>query len=85
MCTNALLLEKNLHRLNCRNIFLLVHTDGPLRRARLRRRREGTYDIAARAIMAIAAGPCTTNTTLFDNAEPARPRHLTMTVPASKG
>ncbi len=79
MCTNALLLEKNLHRFQPSKYFSFsVHMDGPREEHDHAVCREGTYDIAARAIKAaIAAGfRVTTNTTLFDNAEPARLRQF---------
>jgi len=79
MCTNALLLEKNLHRFKPSKYFSFsVHMDGPREEHDHAVCREGTYDIAARAIKAaIAAGfRVTTNTTLFDNAEPARLRQF---------
>jgi hopanoid biosynthesis associated radical SAM protein HpnH len=77
MCTNALLLEKNLHKFKPSKYFSFsVHMDGLREEHDHAVCREGTYDIAIRAIQgAIAAGfRVTTNTTLFDNAEPGRMR-----------
>src|SRR5712692_5121521 len=79
LCTNALLLEKNLHRFKpSRYLSFSVHMDGPREEHDLAVCRDGTYEIATRAIRAaIAAGfRVTTNTTLFDNAEPARLRQF---------
>ncbi len=79
MCTNALLLEKHLHRFKPSKYFSFsVHMDGPREEHDHAVCREGTYDIAARGIRAaIAAGfRVTTNTTLFDNAEPERMRQF---------
>jgi hopanoid biosynthesis associated radical SAM protein HpnH len=77
LCTNALLLQKHLHRFRpSKYLSFSVHMDGPREEHDLAVCREGTYDIAVRAIRAaIAAGfRVTTNTTLFDNAEPVRLR-----------
>jgi hopanoid biosynthesis associated radical SAM protein HpnH len=77
MCTNALLLEKHLHRFKPSKYFSFsVHMDGLREEHDHAVCREGTYDIAERAIRAaIAAGfRVTTNTTLFDGAEPQRVR-----------
>lgn len=75
LCTNALLLEKHLHRFKpSKYLSFSVHMDGPRDEHDHAVCREGTYDIALSAIQAaIKAGfRVTTNTTLFDNAEPAR-------------
>lgn len=75
LCTNALLLEKHLHRFTpSKYLSFSVHMDGPREEHDHAVCREGTYDIAHRAIKAaLKAGfRVTTNTTLFDNAEPAR-------------
>ncbi len=79
MCTNALLLEKFLHKFKPSKYFSFsVHMDGPREEHDLAVCREGSYDIAARAIKAaIKSGfRVTTNTTLFDNAEPERLRQF---------
>jgi hopanoid biosynthesis associated radical SAM protein HpnH len=73
LCTNALLLEKHLHRFQpSKYLSFSVHMDGPREVHDHAVCREGTYDIALAAIRkAIAAGfRVTTNTTLFDTAEP---------------
>ncbi|MSR58460.1 MAG: adenosyl-hopene transferase HpnH [Planctomycetaceae bacterium] len=75
LCTNALMLEKHLHRFKpSKYLSFSVHMDGPREEHDQAVCRDGTYDIAHRAIAAaIKAGfRVTTNTTLFDNAEPAR-------------
>lgn len=77
LCTNALLLEKHLHRFTpSKYLSFSVHMDGPREEHDNAVCREGTYDIALSAIQkAIAAGfRVTTNTTLFDtaHAEPFR-------------
>src|SRR5262249_6079426 len=77
LCTNALLLEKHLHRFQpSKYLSFSVHMDGPREEHDHAVCREGTYDIALAAIKkAIAAGfRVTTNTTLFDTAEPERMR-----------
>jgi hopanoid biosynthesis associated radical SAM protein HpnH len=79
MCTNALLLEKNLHKFKPSKYFSFsVHMDGLREEHDHAVCREGTYDIALQAIRAaVAAGfRVTTNTTLFDNAEPTRMREF---------
>jgi len=79
MCTNALLLEKHLHKFKPSKYFSFsIHMDGPREEHDHAVCREGTYDIAMSAIRAaIAAGfRVTTNTTLFDNAEPERMREF---------
>jgi hopanoid biosynthesis associated radical SAM protein HpnH len=75
LCTNALLLEKHLHRFQpSKYLSFSVHMDGPREEHDHAVCRDGTYDIAHRAIkLAVEKGfRVTTNTTLFDNAEPAR-------------
>ncbi len=75
LCTNALLLEKHLHRFTpSKFLSFSVHMDGPREEHDQAVCREGTYDIALQAIeAAIAAGfRVTTNTTLFDNTDPER-------------
>ena len=79
MCTNGLLLEKNLHKFTpSKYLSFSVHMDGPREEHDMAVCREGAYDITARAIKAaITAGfRVTTNTTLFDNAEPQRLRQF---------
>jgi hopanoid biosynthesis associated radical SAM protein HpnH len=75
LCTNALLLEKHLHRFQpSKYLSFSVHLDGPREEHDHAVCRDGTYDIALSAIQkALAAGfRVTTNTTLFDTADPQR-------------
>jgi hopanoid biosynthesis associated radical SAM protein HpnH len=75
LCTNALLLEKHLSRFTpSKYLSFSVHLDGPAEEHDLAVCRDGTYDIAIRAIQAaIKAGfRVTTNSTLFNNANPER-------------
>jgi hopanoid biosynthesis associated radical SAM protein HpnH len=79
LCTNALLLEKHLHRFTpSKYLSFSIHMDGPREEHDLAVCRDGTYEIAVRAIRAaVAAGfRVTTNTTLYDNAEPGRLRQF---------
>lgn len=75
LCTNALLLEKHLSKFTpSKYLSFSVHLDGPAEEHDFAVCRDGTYDIAIRAIQAaIKAGfRVTTNSTLFNNAEPER-------------
>lgn len=79
LCTNAILLEKHLHRFTpSKYLSFSVHMDGPREEHDEAVCREGVYDVAIAAIKtAIAAGfRVTTNTTLFNNADPERTREL---------
>lgn len=79
LCTNALRLEEALPRFRPSKYFSFsVHMDGPREEHDHAVCREGVYDIAERAIRAaVAAGfRVTTNTTLFDTADPARLRQF---------
>ncbi|MFN0052943.1 MAG: adenosyl-hopene transferase HpnH [Planctomycetales bacterium] len=79
LCTNALLLEKHLHRfVPSKYLSFSVHMDGLREEHDEAVCRDGTYDIAVRGIRAaLQAGfRVTTNTTLFDNAQPARLREF---------
>ncbi len=79
LCTNALLLEKWLPRFQpSKYLSFSVHLDGPAAEHDHAVCRDGTYDIAISAIKAaIAAGfRVTTNSTLFNNADPARYREF---------
>ena len=79
LCTNALLLEKHLHRFRpSKFLSFSVHVDGPREEHDAAVCREGVYDVAEAAIRAaIAAGfRVTTNTTLFNTADPARVREM---------
>ena len=77
LCTNALLLERklDLFRPSTRLSFS-VHMDGPRPEHDLSVCREGVYDVAVKAIRkALARGfRVTTNTTLFEGADPQRMR-----------
>ena len=75
LCTNAILLEKHLHRFRpSKYLTFSVHLDGPREEHDVAVCREGVYDVAISAIRAaIAAGHrVTTNTTLFNTADPQR-------------
>ncbi len=79
LCTNALLLEKHLHRFTpTKHLSFSVHVDGPREEHDEAVCREGVYDVAIAAIeKAIDAGfRVTTNTTLFNTADPDRTREL---------
>jgi hopanoid biosynthesis associated radical SAM protein HpnH len=73
LCTNGLLLEQKLHMFQpSRFLSFSVHMDGQREHHDLSVCREGGYDIAAKAIRAAVARGfrVTTNTTLFDGADP---------------
>ena len=73
LCTNALLLEEKLHLFKpSKYLSFSVHVDGERDHHDFSVCREGGYDIAVRGIKAaLTAGfRVTTNTTLFDGAEP---------------
>ncbi|MCI0359467.1 MAG: adenosyl-hopene transferase HpnH [Planctomycetaceae bacterium] len=77
LCTNALKLEESLPRFTpSKYLAFSVHMDGPRHEHDLAVCRQGTYDIAARAIKAALARGfrVTTNTTLFAGADPDRIR-----------
>ena len=77
LCTNALKLEEALPRFTpSKYLAFSVHMDGPRAEHDLAVCREGTYDIAVRAILAARSRGfrVTTNTTLFAGADPARVR-----------
>ncbi len=79
LCTNALLLEKWLPRFTpSKYLSFSVHLDGPAEEHDQAVCRDGTYEIAVSAIKAaIAAGfRVTTNSTLFNTADPARYREF---------
>jgi hopanoid biosynthesis associated radical SAM protein HpnH len=79
LCTNALKLEEWLPRFRpTRYLAFSVHLDGPRAEHDLAVCREGTYDIAVRAIRAALARGfrVTTNTTLFRGADPVRMRRF---------
>jgi hopanoid biosynthesis associated radical SAM protein HpnH len=73
MCTNAILLEKNLHKFKPSPYFtIMVHLDGPREVHDKSVDRDGVFDIAVQAIKAAKAKGfrVSTNTTVFDGAEP---------------
>lgn len=75
LCTNAILLEKHLHRFKpSKYLTFSVHLDGPREEHDHAVCREGVYDVAISAIRtAVAAGHrVTTNTTLFNTANPEK-------------
>ncbi len=77
LCTNALKLEAALPKFKpSKYLSFSVHMDGPREEHDHAVCREGTYDIAVSAIKAaLKAGfRVTTNTTLFDTADPERIR-----------
>ncbi|MBS0210829.1 MAG: adenosyl-hopene transferase HpnH [Planctomycetes bacterium] len=77
LCTNALKLQEFLPRFKpSKYLAFSVHMDGPREEHDVAVCREGVYDVAAEAIRAaLAAGfRVTTNTTLFDGADPHRLR-----------
>ncbi|MFV0446654.1 MAG: adenosyl-hopene transferase HpnH, partial [Planctomycetaceae bacterium] len=77
LCTNALLLEKHLDRFTpSKYLSFSVHLDGPREEHDEAVCREGTFDIALRAIeAAIAKGfRVTTNSTFFSTADEGRMR-----------
>ncbi|QDU80840.1 Cyclic pyranopterin monophosphate synthase [Polystyrenella longa] len=73
LCTNAILLKKNLHRFKpSKYLSFSVHLDGPREEHDAAVCRDGIYDVAIEAIReAIAAGfRVTTNTTLYNTVDP---------------
>jgi hopanoid biosynthesis associated radical SAM protein HpnH len=79
MCTNALLLEEKLDLFQpSKYLSFSVHMDGQRKEHDFAVCRMGTYDIAVRGIKeAIRRGfRVTTNTTLFDGAEPEKVRRF---------
>jgi hopanoid biosynthesis associated radical SAM protein HpnH len=79
LCTNALLLEKHMHRFTpSKYLSFSVHLDGPPKEHDEAVCRDGVYDIAVHAIQAaIDAGfRVTTNSTLFNTADPATYRNF---------
>lgn len=73
LCTNALLLEKNLHRFRpSKYLSFSVHLDGPQEQHDRAVCRSGVYQVAVRAIRrAVEAGfRVTTNSTFFNTADP---------------
>jgi len=77
LCTNALLLERKLPEFEpSAYLSFSVHMDGPRAEHDLAVCREGVYDVAVSAIRAALQRGfrVTTNTTLFDGADPSRMR-----------
>ena len=77
LCTNALKLEETLARFTpSKYLSFSVHLDGPRDEHDLAVAREGVYDIAVRAIKAALERGfrVTTNSTLFEGADPERMR-----------
>jgi len=77
LCTNALILDEKLNLFKPSNYFTInVHLDGPKKFHDRSVAREGVYDIAIAAIeKAVRRGfRVTTNTTLFNDADPVRIR-----------
>ena len=79
LCTNAILLEQNLHKFKpSKYLTFSVHLDGPREEHDEAVCRQGVYDVAIRAIRtAVEKGfRVTTNTTLFNTADPERVREM---------
>jgi hopanoid biosynthesis associated radical SAM protein HpnH len=79
LCTNALLLEDRLDELEPdKHLSISVHMDGPRPEHDLSVCREGVYDTAVAAIRAALRRGfrVTTNTTLFEGANPERMRRF---------
>ncbi len=75
LCTNALLLEKHIESYQpSKYLSFSIHLDGPREEHDEAVCRDGVYEIALHAMkLAISKGfRVTTNTTLFDNADPVR-------------
>ncbi|MCG9891043.1 MAG: adenosyl-hopene transferase HpnH [Thermosynechococcaceae cyanobacterium MS004] len=73
MCTNGILLEKNLHKFKPSPYFsIMVHLDGLKEHHDQCVDREGVFDVAVQAIKAAKAKGfrVNTNTTVFEGAEP---------------
>lgn len=79
MCTNAILLEKHLHRFTpSKYLSFSVHLDGPKEEHDEAVCREGIYEVALSAIKAALAKGfrVTTNSTIFNTVDPARMRQF---------
>lgn len=79
LCTNAIKLEESLAKFKpSKYLSFSVHVDGPREEHDAAVCRQGIYDVAIAAIKtAIAAGyRVTTNTTLYDHADPDRYRQF---------
>ena len=79
MCTNAILLEKHLHRFTpSKYLSFSIHLDGPKEEHDVAVCREGIYEVALNAIKAALAKGfrVTTNSTIFNTVDPARMRQF---------
>jgi hopanoid biosynthesis associated radical SAM protein HpnH len=79
LCTNAIKLEESLARFKpSKYLAFSIHLDGPREEHDAAVCREGVYDVAIRATKsALAAGfRVTTNTTLYNDANPQRTQEL---------
>jgi hopanoid biosynthesis associated radical SAM protein HpnH len=79
LCTNAILLEKHLDKFTpSKYLTFSIHLDGPKEEHDFAVCREGVYDVAISAIKAaIARGfRVTTNTTVYNNADPQAMRTM---------
>jgi len=79
LCTNAILLEKHLDKFTpSKFLTFSIHLDGPKEEHDFAVCREGVYDVAIDAIkLAIARGfRVTTNTTVYNNADPQAMRTM---------
>jgi hopanoid biosynthesis associated radical SAM protein HpnH len=79
LCTNAILLEKHLDKFTpSKYLTFSIHLDGPKEEHDWAVCREGVYDVAIAAIKAaIAKGfRVTTNTTVYNNADPEAMRSM---------
>ncbi len=79
LCTNAILLEKHIDKFKpSKYLSFSIHLDGPREEHDFAVCREGVYDVAISAIKtAIARGfRVTTNTTVYNNADPQAMREM---------
>lgn len=79
LCTNAILLEKHIDRFQpSKYLSFSIHLDGPREEHDFAVCREGVYDVAVEAIkVAVARGfRVTTNTTVYNNADPDSMREM---------
>lgn len=79
LCTNAILLEKHIHRFKpSKYLSFSIHLDGPREEHDFAVCREGVYDIAVSAIKtAVSKGfRVTTNTTVYNNGDPESMRRM---------
>ena len=79
LCTNAILLEKHIDQFKpSKYLSFSIHLDGPKEEHDFAVCREGVYDVAISAIKtAVAKGfRVTTNTTVYNNADPESMREM---------